>query len=141
MKKITFCILSVFFMLTFIPSPLRADNDKNTVTAVSPKSMEAVTTNSATDENAATALINADNAKAEEQLARLEEIRAMDKSELTAAEKKELRDEVHSIQRDMDRHDRDRDRHDNDGYRHHGGGLYFTFGGGLLVILILILLL
>ena len=146
MKKITFCILSAFVLLTFIPTPLKAENDKNTASSVSSKSgdaTEAVTgNNTASDVNTAEILANSEYAKYDSEISRLEEIKAMDRSELTAAEKKELRDEVHSIQRDMDRHDRDRDRNDHDnGRHHHDGGVYFTVGGGLLVILLLILLL
>ncbi len=145
MKKITFCILSAFVLLTFIPAPLKAENDKNTAPAVYSKSgsaSEAVTrNNAASDVNSAEVLANSESAKYDAEISRLEEIKTMDRSELTAAEKKELRDEVHGIQRDMDRHDRDRDRDDHDGGRHHHGGMYFTIGGGLLVILLLILLL
>ena len=145
MKKITFCILSIFILLTFIPVQVKAENDKNTAPAVSSKSgdtTESLTSNNATsDVTSAESLASAESAKYDVEISRLEEIKTMDRSELTAAEKKELRDEVHGIQRDMDRHDRDRDRNDNDGGRYHHGGIYFSIGGGLLVILLLILLL
>jgi len=145
MKKITLCILSAFFMLTIMPSQLKAENVENSTSTVDSKTTETVTGNAilnttATNENSANTAINAENAIAEAQLARLEEIRTMDKSELTASEKKELRNEVHEIQRDEDRRDRDNRRGDYEG-RRHNGGVFILGGGGLLLIILILLLL
>jgi hypothetical protein len=57
---------------------------------------------------------------------RVEEIRLMDKSKLTASEKRELRQELRGYR--------------GRGYRH-GGGVYYIGGGTLILIIILILLL
>ena len=57
---------------------------------------------------------------------RLEEIKAMDKSELSATEKKELRREVRSIKKEL---------------AATGGGVYLSVGAILLIVLLLILLL
>lgn len=121
----TACIL-----MSFNPTQLKAETEKSTATTVINKTD--------VDANAEAAQI-ADAALETSQMARLEAIKTMDKSELTAAEKKELRNEVHEIQRDEDRRDRDNHRGDYDGRRHHGG--VFIFGGGGLLLIILILLL
>lgn len=55
---------------------------------------------------------------------RIEEIRDMDKSELTASEKKELREELKEIKSTL-----------------RSNGVYFYVGGSTLIIIILILLL
>jgi hypothetical protein len=57
-------------------------------------------------------------------LARLDEIRNMDMSGITAAEKKALRKEVRASKRQMD-----------------GGGIYLSVGAVIIIILLLILLL
>ena len=137
--------MSAFFMLTIMPSQLKAENVENSTSTVDSKTTETVTGNAilnttATNENSANTAINAENAIAEAQLARLEEIRTMDKSELTASEKKELRNEVHEIQRDEDRRDRDNRRGDYEG-RRHNGGVFILGGGGLLLIILILLLL
>lgn len=147
MKNLSFCILSVFFLLALIPTLLKAETDKSNTPTSTIKSVESTDNNSEASQTTPAlssdeAVLIAENAKYEAQQIRLQEINDMDKSELTAADKKELRDEVHAIQRDQDRHDRDRDRRDNDNdHRHHGGGIYISIGGGLLIILLLILLL
>lgn len=57
---------------------------------------------------------------------RLEEIKAMDKSNLTRVEKKELRKEVRAIKADL---------------RSTGNGVYLSIGAIIIIILLLILLL
>ena len=57
---------------------------------------------------------------------RLEEIKAMDKSNLTSVEKKELRKEVRTIKANL---------------RSTGNGVYFSVGAIIIIILLLILLL
>lgn len=60
-------------------------------------------------------------------LARLEEIKEIDASTLVRAEKRELRREVRSIDKDL--------------REYNGGGLYISVGAAILIILLLILLL
>jgi len=127
--------MASFIMLSFIPTQLKAETEKSTAAAVTTKTTES------TDVNAIATANAAEDARAEAQLSRLEEIKAMDMSELTPSEKKELRDEVHMIQNQQDRHDRDRGYGDGDGRRHHRGGIVFVGGGGLLLILLILLLL
>lgn len=59
-------------------------------------------------------------------LNRLDEIKAMDKSELSSSEKKELRKEVRTIKSEL---------------RASGNGVYFSVGAIIIIILLLILLL
>ena len=59
-------------------------------------------------------------------LARLDEIKAMDKSSLKPAEKKELRKEVRAIKSSL---------------KASGNGVYFSVGAIIIIILILILIL
>ena len=122
--------MTAFLMVSFIPSQLKAETIKSEATELT------------TGINAATAANAVADARYDAQMTRLEEIKAMDLASLTPSEKKELRDEVHAIQNDQDRHDRDRDRYDNDGPRHHRHGeVVFLGGGGLLLIILILLLL
>jgi len=128
--------MTVCFMMSFIPTQLKAETEKSATTAVTTKTIET------TDVNATKAADAAEIAEANALMTRLEEIRAMDMSSLTPSEKKELREEVHMIQNQQDRHDRDRNRYDDGGQRHrHGGNVVFLGGGGLLLIILILLLL
>ena len=80
--------------------------DSNTVTENEPKTEEA---------NYATKLIH-----------RLEEIKAMDRSDMTRTEKKALRKEVKSIKKEL---------------ATAGGGVYLSVGAIIIIILLLILIL
>ena len=122
MKKLTFCMMTIVMLLSFIPAQVKAANEKAVVTAV--------------------AATPAESAEATAQLARLEEIRAMDFSTMSRSEKKELRAEVRTIKSAQD----ERGRRDYDGrggrYGHrHGGTVFILGGGGLLIILLILLLL
>lgn len=135
----TACIL-----MSFVPTQVKAETGKagSTSVVINSNSKESSTTSAANDVNSSKALEAAETAESNADLARLEEIRAMDMSSLTPAEKKELREEVHMIQDNQGRHDRDRDRYDNDGPRHHRhGGMVFIGGGGLLLIILILILL
>jgi hypothetical protein len=66
-------------------------------------------------------------ARGKELLNRLEEIKAMDKSDLSKAEKKNLRKEVRSIENEMK--------------ELNGGGLYISVGGISIILLVVFLLL
>jgi hypothetical protein len=104
MKKIAICLLTACLSLTILPTYASAPKaDIKTVTS----------TNSS----------DAEKVKALE--LRLYEIKAMDKSKMKASEKKKLRKEVKSINRNI---------HDI------GGGVYIS-AGAIIVALILILVL
>lgn len=98
MKKITLSVLTVLLLL-INPINLKADNTSPTI------------------ENSAesTTLLN-----------RLDEINVMDKSELNFSEKRELRKEVKSIEKQL---------------RSGGGGIYLSVGAIIIIILLLIILL
>jgi hypothetical protein len=144
MKKIMFSIMAACILMSFAPVQLKAENEKNSSSAVTTdvNTTEATKTSVATEVNSKTATEIDETAEAKAELTRLEEIKVMDMSTLTPEEKKELREEVHMIQNQQDRRDRDRDRNDNDGpRRHHGGGIIFLGGGGLLLLILILLLL
>jgi Flp pilus assembly protein TadB len=134
MKKIMFYFMSACILLSFIPGQVKAETEKSASPAVTTKTVES------SDATVSTSVSVAEAARYEKELARLDEIKAMDLSNLTPAEKKELREEVRSIQNDQEDHDRYRDR-DRDGEHHHHHGIYLSVGGGLLIIILLILLL
>jgi hypothetical protein len=123
MKKLTFCMMTAFVLLSFTPTQLKAAEETKTVSVAAAKTIEST--------DAA-------------QLARLEEIKAMDMSTLNRSEKKELRNEVKAIKNDQnERSRRYRIGHDegNHNGRHGGGTVFMIGGGGLLLIILLILLL
>ena len=135
MKKLMICMVMTFMVLSLIPAQLNAANEmkaKSELLSV------------ATTETPTLAVSN-DLVVYNAQMARLEEIKAMDMSTLSRSEKKELRSEVKSIKNDQDersRRYRDRDgRGDYNNGRHGGGTVFIYGGGGLLLIILLILLL
>lgn len=99
------CIITACLLFTLTPMPLKA------ITATFPNT---TATTPPIKSAAATAL-----------MARLGEIKAMDKTNLKASEKKQLRQETRSIKRELKRL---------------SGGAYFSVGA-IIVILILLLLL
>jgi hypothetical protein len=103
MRKISIYSILVVMLLAFSPVHLRASDE-----------IKPATTNTADAARAAT-LIN-----------RLEEIKEMDKSTLSVAEKKELRKEVRETKKEL---------------KTTGSGVYFSVGALLLVIILLIVLL
>lgn len=106
MKKLTLCFATAMLLFTLIPIQLKADTDK--VPAVKP-TIETV-----------------EASEAEVIIARLEEIKTMDKSELTVVEKRELRKEVRTLKSDL---------------KVLGGGIYLSVGAAILIVLLLILIL
>ena len=121
MKKSTLCIMAAFMLLSFAPLQSKAvtePDEKATVTA-KPVVLDDATT----------------------QLARLEEIKAMDMSTLNRSEKKELRKEVREIKNDQD----GRGRRYHDGNRSNvnvrSSGTFYVYGGGGLLLILLIILL
>jgi hypothetical protein len=100
MKKLTLCIITLIGLMSFNPGQGMASN-----TTPAPVGIE---------------MSQGDKSR----LARLEEIRNMDMSGITSAEKKALRKEVRASKRQMD-----------------GGGVYLSVGAIIIIILLLILLL
>ena len=74
MKKLTLVLITAFMLLTIIPTQSRAEKEAAPVSTPATKPAESAEVNAV--------------------IARLNEIKAMDKSKLSAAEKKELRKEV-----------------------------------------------
>jgi len=143
MKKLKFLIMTAFLLVSFIPSQLKAATAMNATATVTSNINTNEVTKSAVSSDAANIKEASEVAESNANIARLEEIRSMDMSELTPAEKKELREEVHMIQNEQEVIVRDHNRYDNDGPRHHrhGGGIVFLGGGGLLLIILILLLL
>ena len=106
MKKITLCLMALCMSLTFIPHQLIAATIGTDSTTNMPMSSE--------------------KARAETMLLRLKEIKSMDRTNMTSSEKKNLRMEVKSIQKEM---------------KSSSGGIYLSVGAIIIIILLLILLL
>jgi len=106
MKKMAVSLMTVLLLFAFIPKQLQANNEPLPVA-----------------ENSA---MNVELAETEELLMRLDDINEMDKSLLIYSEKKELRKEVRSINKEL---------------KQRGGGIYLSVGGAIIIILLLILLL
>ena len=111
MKKITLCLMAICLSFTFLSQQLNAATTDETSSVVVTKSAESVEA--------------AEAAEAQALLLRLEEIKAMDKSMLTAEEKKDLRNEVLAIKESL---------------KEVSGGIYIS-AGVLLIILIVVLIL
>lgn len=109
MRKIVFCLMATFLSLTFIPLQANASTSDPTTTLPAPAPA-----------------VPAEAAKVKTLESRLNEIDAMDKAELKAADKKELRKEVKSIKHEL---------------RTIGGGVYLSAGAVLLILILLIILL
>ena len=126
-------MVMAFMVLSLIPAQLNAANETKTKT----ESLAVAKTDSPT------LAVSNDLAVYNAQMARLEEIKAMDMSTLSRSEKKELRTEVKAIKNDQNersRRYRDRGYRDNYDGRGHGGTVFIYGGGGLLLIILLILL-
>jgi hypothetical protein len=106
MKKLTLCIVTAMLLFAFIPIQLKAGTDTKSSVKATTETIEVT--------------------EVEVIEARLEEIKEMDKSELTSVEKRELRKEVRTLKSDL---------------KTLGGGIYISVGGAILIVLILILLL
>jgi len=106
MKKIAFCLIASGMLLTFQPLQTKA------ATTTTPTSV--VVTNTT------------DAVKAKTMILRLNEIKEMNKSNLNSSEKKSLRKEVRSINREL---------------KSMNGGIYLSVGAIIIIILLLIILL
>ena len=105
MKKVTFYLMMMVLSLSVIPSQIYAAEKNPTAISNTTKEIPA---------------------EVKVMLNRLDEIKAMDKSNLTSVEKKELRKEVRTIKTEL---------------RSTGNGVYLSVGAIIIVILLLILLL
>ncbi len=101
MKKFTLYTMLMIASLTFIPNQITAAVKKPITTTEVPKEVKVL-------------------------LLRLDEIKAMDKSELSSIEKKTLRKEVRTIKSTL---------------KSTGNGVYLSVGAIIIIILLLILLL
>ena len=104
MKKSTLCLMMTVLSLNIIPNSIIAAEKNPTAIAVNSKEVPAVV---------------------RIQINRLEEIKAMDKSNLNSSEKKELRKEVRAIKTSL---------------RVNNNGVYLSVGAIIIIILLLILL-
>jgi len=109
MKKLILYLIATFWLATIIPSQSNAGNKPAPVPNVANSTAESA------------GMSKEDKAIMD----RLNEIKAMDFSKLSSAEKKELRKEL---------------RKDQEHYRH-GRGVYISVGALIIIILLLILLL
>jgi hypothetical protein len=105
MKKVTFYLMMLVLSISVMPTQMLAAEKNPTAISNTPKEVPAEVK----------ILLN-----------RLDEIKAMDKSELSSTEKKELRKEVRAIKAEL---------------KSSGNGLYLSVGAIIIIILLLILLL
>ena len=106
MKNLTISFMMAFLFLTYSPMSLKATT---------------VSTIETTDP-----VKTAEQAQAEVLISRLNDIKKMDKSDLTRGEKRELRQETRAIKKNL---------------REIGQGVYLSAGAIIIIILLLILLL
>lgn len=106
MKKIKLIFLTLIVFIAIAPLQLKAESGKVIKTNPTEAVME--------------------SARSKELLNRLDEIKALDKSNMNSAEKKESRKEVREIKREL-----------ND----LGGGVYLSVGAVIVILLLLIILL
>lgn len=104
MKKFIVCGLISLLAFSIMPTPLQAKSNP-------------VTTNSTPSSG---------NSQSQALHLRLEEIKEMDKTQLTSLERKELRKEVKSIKKQLETMN---------------GGVYLSVGAVIIIVLLLILLL
>ncbi len=104
MKKLSIYVVTAFFLVSFAPFQLSATSKPDPITAIPNRSVQS---------DRETVL-----------LARLDEINAMDKSNMGRFEKKELRKETRSIKNQLN-----------------NGGVYLSVGAIIIIVLLLILLL
>ena len=106
MKKLIIFMISAVLMLTVISPHVRAETG--------PRSAAIVISDPREPD------------KIKVLFARLEEIKAMDKSDMKSSEKKELRKEVRAIKSELARN---------------GGGVYLSLGAIIIIVLLLVILL
>jgi len=113
-------------LFLFIPTALKAENEKNTLLKAVTFVVESTKSDTVTN--------NTELNKSYAQQVRLEEIDAIDMGKISQSEKKELQKEVRSIQKDQNQfHEQSRDLDSN-------GGVIISLGVGLLLFLLLLLI-
>ena len=116
MKKLKLSLMAMIFLLAIVPAQLIASTEPVLSPAVS-----------------TIVVVNKDVSV---MVSRVEAIKAMDKSELTSAEKKELRKELRAIKSDLKASSK-AELAATSG----GGGVYLSVGAIIIIILLLILIL
>ena len=106
MKKLTLFLMATCLLFVVPVIPLEADTES------------ASTSKSST--------MDIESAETEELLLRIDEINEMDKSELISSEKRELRKEVRSINKEL---------------KQRQSGIYLSVGAAIVILLLLIILL
>ena len=106
MKKVAFYVMTAIMLLFITTTPVSASHEMNKVALVGNEKIESV--------------------ESQAMMSRLEEIKAMDKSNMDSKEKRELRKEVRSIKKSM---------------TELVGGVYLSVGAIIIIILLLVLLL
>jgi hypothetical protein len=117
MKNLILVLATTTFL--FVAAPLR--------TISAPKTTE--------KENKTTAISPEAYAEVDAMIVRLNEIKAMDFSTLNSSERKELRKEVRSIEKEL------KSFNDQTYVEAHHGGIYMSIGAAVLIALLLIILL
>ena len=105
MKKVTLTLILMFITISMTPTQVLATTKNPIENGNTPKEVPA---------------------KVKVLLNRLDEIKAMDKSKMSSAEKKELRKEVRTIKTEL---------------KSSGNGVYLSVGAIIIIVLLLILLL
>jgi len=139
----------VCMLLLFVTTSLKADNETSTVFVLAQKNVEITGANAiistsdvkVADLNAATTSDAAEATKENADLTKLREIKGMNFSKMSRSEKKKLRLEVASIQRDQYQRGDNKNRNPGDRRCHSGGVIFIGCGSLVLILLILILLL
>jgi hypothetical protein len=106
MKKLTVYLMTAVLLLALMPTQLKAGTEPISTTITTPKPIESAEANALLD--------------------RLTEIKTMDKSNLSRAEKKELRKEVRATKSRL---------------KELNGGVYLSAGAIIIIVLLLILIL
>jgi hypothetical protein len=106
MKKLTLFLMATCLLIVVPVIPLEADTESASISKSSTMDIE--------------------SAETEELLLRIDEINEMDKSELISSEKRELRKEVRSINKEL---------------KQRQPGIYLSVGAAIVILLLLVLLL
>ena len=122
MKKVISILMTMFFLLLFMPSRLRADEN--------------------TDKTSTSVINNVESANVNALLLRLNEIKTMDIPAMDSAEKKALRKEVRSIKSELKAISKsDSNSPAISERKDRGNGIYLSAGAIIIIVLLLILLL
>jgi len=109
--------MTAFALLLIVPTQLKAETEANAVPVAT------TTTVKSTDMSVI--------------IARVETIKAMDRSEMSSLEKKELRKELRAIKSDL----KEKSKSDANSAAINNGGVYLSVGAIIIIILLLILIL